>query len=223
MTQAEGRRPTLSLPTSAWLLLIGAGVVLVAMLSLLAVQLGVLKDSQRHIVAQDRKITRLMRGAEPAIDAAKPVVGDIADLVDAAAPIVRRARPLLAALGQLDPVGIGSAVAVAGRLAGRLSEGDRLVRAVDESTALLDALGRAGFVGRTLRAADVVPYMAEILRRTLRVQRATLSVQRQTRSLRVQLRTLAIQQEALRHIRSIDRKTGGQVPPTPAPTPAPLP
>lgn len=188
------------------------------MLSLLAFQLGVLKDSQRHIAAQDRKITRLMRGARPVIDDAKPVVGDIGDLVDAAAPVVRSARPFVAALRELDPVGIGATLSVAGRLAGRLAEGDRLVRAVDESTALLDALGQAGFVERTLRAADRVPYMADVLRRTLRVQLATLRVQRdtrrlQSRSLRVQLTTLAIQREALRHIRSIDRKTGGQVPP----------
>lgn len=212
-----------SLPTSAWLLLIGAGVVLVAMLSLLALQLGVLTDSRRHIAAQDRKITRLMKGSEPVIDDARPVVGDIGDLVHAAAPVVRGARPFVAALRQLDPIGIGATLAVAGRLAGRLSEGDRLVRAVDESTALIDALGRAGFVGRTLRAADLVPYMARILRRTLEVQRTTLMVQRDTRaiqrrSLRVQLTTLAIQREALRHIRSIDRKTGGQVPP-PSPVP----
>lgn len=223
MTTAEGRRPTLSLPTSAWLLLIAAGVVLLGMLSLLAVQLGVLKDSQSHIAATDRKVTLLMRGSEPVIDQAKPVVGDIGDLVEAAAPVVRGARPFVAALRQLDPLGIGAELAVAGRLAGRLSEGDRLVRAVDESTALIDALGRAGFVGRTLRAADVVPYMAGILRRTLDVQRTTLRVQRDTRaiqqrSLRVQLQTLAIQREALRHIRSIDRKTGGQVPP-PSPVP----
>jgi hypothetical protein len=199
--------------------------VLLAMLTLLAFQLGVLKDSQGHIAAQDRKITRLMRGSQPVIDDARPVVGDIGDLVDAAAPVVRGARPLVAALRQLDPVGIGTAISVTGHLAGRLSEGDRLVRAVDETTALLDALGHAGFVSRTLRAADLVPYITGILRRTLRVQLTTLEIQRdsraiQRRSLRVQLRTLAIQQEALRHIRSIDRKTGGQVPP---PTPVPYP
>jgi hypothetical protein len=197
--------------------------VLLAMLSLLAFQLGVLRDSQRHIAATDRKVTRVLRGAQPVIDDAKPVVGDIGDLVDAAAPVVRGARPLVAALRRLDPAGIGATLAVAGQLAARLAEGDRLVRAVDESTALLDALGRAGFVARTLRAADLVPYMAGILRQTLDVQRSTLAIQRRThsiqrRSLRVQLRTLAIQREALRHIRSIDRKTGGQVPP---PTPLP--
>lgn len=224
MTEAEGRRPTLSLPPSAWLILLLAGALLLAMLTILGFQLGVLKDSQRHIAAQDRKITRLMHGSEPVIDAAKPVVGDIGDLVDAARPVVRGARPLVEALGRLDLAGIGATLAVAGRLAERLSEGDRLVRAVDESTALIDALGRAGFVGRTLRAADLVPYMAGILRRTLEIQRTTLMVQRDTRaiqrrSLGVQLRTLAIQREALRHIRSIDRKTGGQVPPPTTPVP----
>jgi hypothetical protein len=218
LTQAEGRRPTLSLPPSAWLLLLGAAVVLLAMLSLLALQLGVLKDSQRHIAATDRKVTRVMRGAQPVIDDAKPVVGSIGDLVDAVAPVVRGARPLVAALRRLDPVGIGASITVAGSLAERLAAGDRLVRVVDQSSALLEALGQAGFVGRTLRAADLVPYMARVLRLSLGVQRVTLETQRRTlaiqdRSLRVQLRTLAIQREALRHIRSIDRKTGGPVPP----------
>src|SRR3954464_15536347 len=155
----------MSLPTSAWLLLIAAGVVLLGMLSLLAFQLGVLKDSQQHIAAQDRKITRLMRGSEPVLDDARPVVGDIGDLVDAAAPVVRGARPFVAALRQLDPAGIGATLAVAGSLAGRLAEGERHLRAGAECTPLIDALGRAGFVGRTLRAADLVPYMAGILRR----------------------------------------------------------
>jgi hypothetical protein len=54
---------------------------------------------------------------------------------------------------------------------------------------------------------------------TLETQRRSLRAQR--RSLRVQLATLAIQREALKHIESIDRKTGGTVPPAGAPVPQP--
>jgi hypothetical protein len=43
----------------------------------------------------------------------------------------------------------------------------------------------------------------------------------QRRSLRTQLATLAIQREALRHIESIDRKTGGTVPAQGTPVPQP--
>jgi hypothetical protein len=58
-----------------------------------------------------------------------------------------------------------------------------------------------------------------LIRELLRLQLASLSTQR--RSLRVQRTTLAIQREALRHIESIDRKTGGTVPTQGAPVPTP--
>ena len=53
------------------------------------------------------------------------------------------------------------------------------------------------------------------IKRVLEVQHRTLAVQE--RSFAVQRRTLATQLEALVHIRSIDNKTGGQVPPLPGP------
>jgi hypothetical protein len=52
------------------------------------------------------------------------------------------------------------------------------------------------------------------MRRLIKIQVATLRVQK--RSLGAQLHTLGIQRDALVHIRSIDRKTGG---PVPAPVP----
>jgi hypothetical protein len=90
----------------------------------------------------------------------------------------------------------------------------------------------SAFIPRTLLAADLVPRITRILAETLDVQRSTLDVQRTTlriqrstrriqkRSYAVQRRTLAIQEEALVHIRSIDRKTGGTAPETPLPAPA---
>jgi hypothetical protein len=57
------------------------------------------------------------------------------------------------------------------------------------------------------------------MRRLLRIQLATLESQRI--SLRTQLATLGIQQQALVSLKSIDRKTGGTVPPPGAPVPVP--
>jgi hypothetical protein len=92
------------------------------------------------------------------------------------------------------------------------------------------ALAREGFpVLDDLRAADLASVLPQtrraveeappLIRRLLDVQLETLSVQK--RSLRAQLTTLAIQRQALKHIESIDRKTGGTVPAQGAPIPQP--
>ena len=219
-SRSEGSRPTLSLPPSAWLLLIGAAAAILLMLSLLTWQLVVLKDSRRHIAAQDAKITRLTRGAAPVLREARPAVDDVGALVRASIPLARGARPVVAALRELDPAGLGRALTAAGELSTELGTGDRLPRLVDESSALLDALARAGFLDRVLRAADLAPYIARIQRETLSTQRRSLYVQAQTlftqrEALKILLSSKRIQREALRHVRSIDRKTGGPVPPTP--------
>jgi hypothetical protein len=183
---------------------IGAVVVLLAMLSLLTWQLVVLKDSRRHIAAQDAKITRLMRGTEPVLDRAEPLAGQAGRLLRSSLPLVRGARPVVEALRAFDTL--------------------RLGRVVNESGALLDDLARAGFLDRVLTAADLVPYIARIQAETLAVQKRSVDIQdttlaTQRRALRVLLRSLAFQREALIHVRSIDRKTGGPAPPAPTPLP----
>jgi hypothetical protein len=197
---------------------IGAVVVLLAMLSLLTWQLVVLEDSRGHIAAQDSKVTRLLRGSEPVLREARPAVNDADVLLRAAMPVVRGARPIVESLRALDGTRLSATIGVVGRLAAELASGDRLTRTVDQTSALLNALTRAGFTDRVVRAADLVPYIAQIQAETLSVQRRSLDVQATTlatqrRALRVLLRSLAIQREALKHVRSIDRKTGGQVPP----------
>jgi hypothetical protein len=195
------------------------------MIGLLVAQLAVLRDSRQHIVAQDRKINRIVQGTQPALRRAKPVVEDVGELVAAARPVARELRttlvPLLRELCQSE---LAAAIDATARLVGQLEADGRLPRVLDDSAALLDALRDSRFLGRTLRAADLVPLMAALLNETVRVQKDVLGTQRSTRSiqldtLRVQRRTLkvqklliALQREALVHIRSIDRKTGGQVP-----------
>ena len=182
--------------------MVGAVVAALVMLTLLTWQLVVLKDSRRHIAAQDAKITRLMRGAEPALDEAEPALRRAGSALRDARPLIRDARN---ALGALDPAGLERAIDATGHLAGRVDAGNLL---------LLIA-----------RAAELAPYVAELQRETLATQRRSLDVQARTlrtqeRALRVLLSSHRIQGEALAHIRSIDRKTGGQVPPAGAPVPS---
>jgi hypothetical protein len=201
-------RVDISLPSAGRLALLGAGLLMVAMVVLLVAQLAILRDSREHIVAQDRKIDRIVKGTGPVLDEVEPVADDARELLRAATPLARDTTTLV-----------------------REFDTARLFRLVDLGTDLVEGLRDSAFIPRTLLAADLVPVMKQILaetlfvqrrtlliqRHTLRVQRRTLAIQRQSRD--IQQRTLAVQEEALVHIRSIDRKTGGPAPePVPAPT-----
>jgi hypothetical protein len=219
-----------------------------AIVALLVAQLTILSDSREHIVAQDAKVNRLVKGTDPLLDDLRPATGDVRSLIRQAEPLAREARPLVRAaapfvrdlratviplLRELEGARLGAAVEVTAQLAASLGENGRLVTLVDLGTDLIEGLRDSEFIPRTLRAADVVPEMRSILAETLRVQhgtlrtqRRTLKVQRQTReiqkeTLAIQRRLLAVQEEALVHIRSIDNKTGGTVTQPPPATPLP--
>jgi hypothetical protein len=211
-------RVDISLPPSGKLVLAGAGLLLVSMIVLLVAMLAVLADSREHIVAQDRKINRIVKGTDPVLDEVEPVADDARALLGQATPFVRDLRAAMIPLLREFDTG-------------------RLFQFVDLGSDLARGLRDSEFIPRTLRAADLVPVMKEILAQTLEVQRATLATQRETlgtqrqtlgtqretldiqrRTFAVLRRSLAVQEEALVHVRSIDRKTGG-----PAPAPAPLP
>lgn len=203
-------RVDIGLPPAGKLALLGAGLLLVAMIVLLVAQLSVLADSREHIVAQDRKINRIVKGADPLFGEAEPLAGEARRLVRETRPFVSELRaemiPLLRDLRGVDP--------------------QPLFRLADQGNELIDALRASEAIPRTLRAADVVPELPRILRETLDVQRSTLRVQQDTRTIQrrtlaIQERLLAIQEEALVHIRSIDRKTGPAAPDTGAPAPVP--
>jgi hypothetical protein len=241
-------RVHIGLPPAGKLALAGAGLLMVAMVVLLVAQLATLSDSREHIVAQDRKVNRLLKATGPVLDELEPAAGDAQRLVRDARPLVAEARPLAregAALARdlratmvpllrdLRGAELRSAIEVTASLATALSENGRLVGLVDLGTDLVEGLRDSEFIPRTLRAADLVPEMRAILaetlevqRGTLRTQRRTLRIQRQTRDIQretldIQRRLLVVQEEALVHIRSIDNKTGGTVNQPPVPAQAP--
>jgi hypothetical protein len=233
-------RVDIGLPVAGKLAVAGGALLLVVMVGLLVAQLSVLADSREHIVAQDRKINRIVKGADPVLGEIEPAADDVRSLIDDARPLAREATPfvrdlratMIPLLRDLRGAELRSAIEVTASLATTLQENGRLVGLVDLGTDLIRGLRDSEFIPRTLRAADLVPEMRlllgrtlEVQSRTLRTQRRTLKVQRQTReiqkqTLAIQERLLAIQEEALVHIRSIDRKTGGTAPAPPA---APLP
>lgn len=182
-------------------MLAGAALLLVSMVALLGATLVVLADSREHIVAQDRKINRIVKGTDPVLDEVEPVADDARALLGQATPFVRDLRATMIPLLREFDTG-------------------RLFAFVDLGTDLAQGLRDSAFIPRTLRAADLVPVMKQILAETLDVQRATYGTQRQT--LAILQRSLTAQEEALVHVRSIDRKTGGPAP-TPAPAPVPAP
>src|SRR4051794_5842432 len=180
----------------AYTALAGLGLLLVLMVVGIAALVVILKDSRDHIRAQDAKTAVLLQK----VRAAQPTASELPGLLDQARPVVRdlgrtigptrRAVTATAAATERLPLLIGAAQALAREGLPVLGE----LRAAD-----LRAAGQA--------AEEAPPLM----RRLLSVQLDTLRVQRQ--SLRTQLSTLDTQREALRHIESIDRKTGGTVPP----------
>ena len=191
------------------------------MVVLLVMQLVVLRDSREHIVAQDRKVNRLLKGTDPALDELRPVLRALGPALDDARPALDDLGPALESL----PPALDELRPAAAEARRTLREAPPLVGELlplaDLGTQLIRGLRDSEFVPRTLRAADLVPEMAGILHATLDVQRQTLSVQRETlaiqrASLRAQRRSLRVQEESLVHIRSIDRKTGGPAPAAPA-------
>lgn len=208
------------MPPAGKLALVGGGALLVAMVALLIAQLSILADSREHIVAQDRKINRIVKGTDPVFDEVQPVADDARALLEQATPFVRDLRAtMIPLLREFDTA--------------------QLFEFVDLSSDLIRGLRDSAFIPRTLRAADLVPEMRRILaetldiqrmtlvtqRETLGTQRQTLAIQRESRDLQRQTfailqRSLAVQEEALVHVRSIDRKTGG---PAAAPPSGPAP
>jgi hypothetical protein len=236
-------RVDISLSPAGKLAVFAGGLLLLAVTVLLVAQLSILADSREHIVAQDRKINRLLKGAGPVLDEAEPLADEARGLVREARPLVRDARPLARdarpLLREARPLVRearpflrdlhASMVPLLREL--RTIEVQPLIRLVDQSNEVIDALRASEAIPRTLRAADVVPEMARLLAATLGVQQETLRVQRssfrvnrqnrdvQRQALAILQRSLAVQEEALVHVRSIDRKTGGTAPEARPPAP----
>lgn len=186
-----------------------AGAVLFALVTLgvLAAQLMVLRDSNDRIHAQDRKIADLRHETEPLFDALRPLVADTAPLVREATelvqPLARSADDVSRAAEQAPPL-VNAVRALAGESVPLVQDLRPLIAQLRPllalSASLLDETRRRELLRRADAAIDAVLHVEQL-------QTATLAAQR--RSLRIQLDALRVQRQSLRHVRSVDRKTGG--------------
>jgi hypothetical protein len=192
--------------------LIGMGLMLVLLVAGIGALIVILKDSRDHIRAQDAKTAVLLAKVRSATPTARQVPSLIAE-----------ARPVVRSFGRaVGPVrrAIGATAAATARLPALVRVSEALARVafptLDSTNQLLAEVRAQNLVPLSARAARETP---ALMRRLLRIQLATLESQRI--SLRTQLATLGIQQQALVSLKSIDRKTGGTVPPPGAPVPVP--
>jgi hypothetical protein len=127
--------------------------------------------------------------------------------------LARLSVPVLSSLGQVN---LARILLAGGTVADALLYRDRFSRAIDETNHLLAEVRDENLIPVAADAARETP---SLIRRLLRIQLKTLKTQRA--SLGSQRRTLEIQREALVHIESIDRKTGGPLPPPGTPVTPP--
>jgi hypothetical protein len=204
----------------------------------------ILKDSRDHIRAQDAKTAILLgkvRAATPAARQVPPLIGEARPVVrsvgraigplreaigSTAAATVRLptlvrvtealARTAFPVLDDLSRVDLARVLSAGGTVADAVLYRGRLTSALDSTNQLIAEVRAQNLVPASARAARETP---PLIRELLSVQLATLETQKA--SLQTQLATLDIQRQALVSIKSIDRKTGGTVPPTGPPVPAP--
>jgi hypothetical protein len=108
-----------------------------------------------------------------------------------------RASDVPALVASLQASDIPAAIASADQVLTGLTSGDRLNEALDQATALLSEVSSRELPRRAQASARRLEELLEIQRRTFHTQREALRVQKRS----------------LKHIRSIDRKTGGELPP----------
>jgi hypothetical protein len=194
--------------------MVGAGLMLVLLVVGIGALIVILKDSRDHIRAQDAKTAVLLsklRGAEPTTSR-----------------LIGEARPVVKSLGRsIGPV--RTAVSATAQAAERLPALVRVTEALAEAAfpvlgdlreadlaRLLAEVRAEGLIPSSARAARETP---RLLRRSVRLQLSSLETQRAT--LRTLLTSLDVQRQTLESVKSIDRKTGGTVPPGGAPVPVP--
>jgi hypothetical protein len=224
-----------TLPRGLVVALTGGGLLLVTMVVLLALTLGEIRTTRTHVAAADHKVTALLQLTKPALTATAPAV-------EKAQPLIADLQPVIRTLGDSLPTIVGTARGILpalDRLPAFVVEGQQLIGAVFpalqtlqdselpatfaaarillgqlQGPGLIDALAQAqSLVDRAvaLDLPDRAVRAAKRVKQILAIQVHTLDVQRQ--SLAVQRRSLKIQTQTLGHVRSLDNRTGGTLPP----------
>lgn len=201
---------------------------------LLALTLGEMRTSRERIEAQDAKVAALLRRSRATFEAVPAAAEEAGPLLDRAAPLVgsllaarpevedlaarlplvlssvqglaAEGIPLAEALNASDLPGLAASLdasdlpvtmASLQRVLSALEAGDRLPLALDATTAVLADVRARELPRRAEASARRIGALLRVQRRAYGVLRESLSVQRET----------------LGHVRSIDEKLGGQIPP----------
>jgi hypothetical protein len=199
---------------------------LVTQIVLLQAQLRTVREQRAIAERQSREALPLLRAARPLADDLHAAAPDATALARRAAGLLRQAKPLIRDLNAADAgqtlrgvsmltdallrSDVGGATRVIAQLASQLVDADVAPRLA----ALLAEAERR----ELLRKAEATTYDVATLRR---MQRSLLRTQRQSlrlmrRSVALQERSLATQRSTEAHAASLDRKTGGPLPPQPA-------
>jgi hypothetical protein len=185
---------------------LGAAVLLLSVIVLLAKQLAVLKDSRQRIEGTDKKIGLIVDASRPVIRDAGPVVDRVGNLVG---PLSRSGRQVAGAVESLRRVeAAGAALADAAIPVLEQARSRDLVGAVATVAALSQSLSRddrlVRLVDLGLETLPLAPHAVRTLDETLAIQRETRDLQ--VRSLAVQRRSLAIQRQTLARVKAIERR-----------------
>jgi hypothetical protein len=219
---ATGSRPYLLVAMG----LIGGGLLL-AILIVLVMTLGEIRSTEKHVGQTDAKLERAFSLAAPAAEDAQPLLEDADTALAQALPAVRDASAFLEPLADdgadasvfLDRLpllqqrasGFVDEAALAVQLASTFLTDALSQDVVSKASTFLDDALNQDLVSKVSDSHRILAEVLEVQRKTLRTQRRSLRVQVQTS--RKLSRSLDLQRGALKHTRSIDRKTGGELPP----------
>lgn len=192
---------------------IAAGLFAVLMIALLATQIVLLSDQDRTTNDQLAKQTELTRPSVPVLRDARPLVAALRRSNPEATARQTRAlaAQLLPLVSALRTENAPDAIAETAMLARRLLDTRAVERGARAAEQAARAAGRIDEVVRLQREA------VSLQRQTFALQQRTLAIQDRTQA--ILLESLGIQRQTLAHTESIDRKTGGQAPPLPAAVP----
>ena len=189
--------------------LVGGAAVIFLLLGLLIEQ----DISRNRIESQEEIAARTEDRSRPVLEASAALIDDAHDLTPSVRATAARLRTALRSL----PEALDSVQDITVRLPHLISAGSAFLESANQTrifaqvTDLLARVTREDLVHDGAQAARSVPTLVKLQRKLLRVQQSTYTVIVESRD--TQRRLLSTQIEALRHIRSLDRKTGGSISP----------
>jgi hypothetical protein len=188
------------------------------MLVVLIMVLGELRSARDSVAATDAKLERAIEASAPVADNVPALFDDTSTLVSESLPGVRDAASFLeyvADNGIDASVALDHLPALERQASTFLNESTVAVQSLSD---LLQDVRDQNLVGKASESRVILERLLEVQLATLRTQRASYRTQRA--SLKTQLRTarkfsrsLDLQRGALQHARSLDNKTGGELPP----------